>query len=106
MKNSIKAMISVVFLIVGIILILSALTKPCQADPFKIIGKMSGEKEIADNLPSGSVDIQLPSAINRLLCIITEPLSLIFLIIGISFTAGGAKGLVTNLTIEKVSKKD
>jgi hypothetical protein len=90
--NTKNAIISVIFIAIGIALIYSAFMRPCDVE--QITQQINGE-----------VAIEQPEQLDRLLCLSTDPIALVSMLIGIAAIFPGIGGLFKSLTAESPAGK-
>jgi hypothetical protein len=95
-KKSNKAWLSAVFLIIGVGLIYYTLTAPCQVDSIKTVTDAGNVQGIA--IPNQEMTIELPWQVEKAMCISTDFMSLISVLIGAAFITSGASVLVKKIT--------
>jgi hypothetical protein len=94
-KTKNRAWLSAVFLIIGIGLIYYALTAPCQVDSIKTIAESGNVQGI--ELPDQEITMEFPWQIEKAMCISTDFMTLISILIGATFVTTGASTLVRKL---------
>ena len=80
-----KIIVSVLFIIIGIFLIRYALIRPCEVEA--ITQKVNGD-----------ISIEQPEQLDRLLCLSTDYMALVALLIGTATIFPGVGGLFKGLT--------
>ena len=94
-KKKNKAWISAIFLIIGIGLIYYALTAPCQVDAIKTITDAGSIQGL--DLPDQEITMEFPWQIEKAMCVSTDFMTLISMLIGATFVTTSASSLVRNL---------